>query len=256
MIEITNLSKKYKNAERFAVEDLSFTVNAGEIFGFVGPNGAGKSTAIKCMTGILPFEHGNIKIAGFDMAENPVEAKRNFGYVSDNHLTYESLTGKEYVNLMASLYGVSQKEKEEREEKLVNDFELTDAYNSKISSYSHGMKQKICIIAVLIHNPKVWILDEPLTGLDPKGAFTLKKLMREHADAGNCVFFSSHMLDIVEKICDRLAIVNKGKILSIGDFDEIKSKCADLSLEDYFLSVTDNSNNDVDFDSGVEVKHE
>lgn len=241
MLEITNLSKKYKSNDKYSIRDISFDVKEGEIFGFLGPNGAGKSTTIKCVTGILPYNEGNIKICGYDLQESPLKAKKEIGFVPDNHIMYESLTAIEYVDFIANIYGVGVNDKKQRADKLFEIFELTDASNKQISTFSHGMKQKISVIGALVHQPKLWILDEPMTGLDPKSSYTLKQLMREHCNEGNSVFFSSHMLDVVEKVCDRIAIVNKGELLEVGDLDTIKSNNK-ASLEDFFLSVTGNDN--------------
>lgn len=239
MLSISHLSKRYKNNDVYALSDVSFEVKEGEIFGFLGPNGAGKSTTIKCLTGILPYEEGCIKICGVDLKENAVQAKKNIGYVSDNHATYEKLTAREYIRFMADMYGVGVNDRKTRTEKLLELFELTNVYDKQISGYSHGMKQKICVIGALVHNPRLWVLDEPLTGLDPKSAHQLKELMREHCNQGNSVFFSSHVLEVVEKLCDRIAIINKGSILTVSDMDTLKQNAEELSLEDFFLSVTE-----------------
>lgn len=238
MIRINNLTKTYNKSDKKAVDNISFEVKDGEIFGFLGPNGAGKSTTIKCITGILPYEEGSIEVANYSLKDDVLKAKQNIGFVPDNHMVYDKLTGTEYVNFMADIYGVSDIERKERCERFAKLFDLTEAINNPIKSYSHGMKQKISVIGALIHNPKVWILDEPLTGLDPKSAYALKELMREHADAGNTVFFSSHVLDVVEKVCDRIAIINKGVLISVCTMEELKSRRADLSLEEFFLSIT------------------
>lgn len=241
MIEITNLTKRYNKSDKLAVNDLTLTVKAGEIFGFLGPNGAGKSTTIKCLTGILPFSDGHIKICGHDIKDEPLAAKNNIGFVPDNHATYEKLTGREYVNFMADIFNTPAEEKKQREERLIKDFDLEDAYDQQIKSYSHGMKQKICVIGALIHNPKVWVLDEPLTGLDPKSAFKLKELMRQHCDEGNTVFFSSHVLEVVEKVCDRVGIIANGQLIAVCTMAELKEKRKDLSLESFFLNITGES---------------
>lgn len=244
MITISNLSKKYKNSEAFAVKNLSLTVNDGEVFGFIGANGAGKSTTIKCITGILPYAEGEITIAGFDLAKDAISAKKNIGYVSDNHSVYDKLTGRQYVNFLADVYGVSKDLRDKRLESLATRFDLQDKLDNSIKSYSHGMKQKICVIGALIHEPKVWILDEPLTGLDPKSARELKQLMREHCDKGNVVFFSSHVLEVVEKLCDRIAIIKNGEIIASFTMNELEEKQAGKSLEDFFLEITaDNAQN-------------
>lgn len=238
MLSITNLSKTYKGNTLPAVSDISFEVKRGEIFGFLGPNGAGKSTTIKCIMGILPFEHGCITINGVDIKANPIAAKANIGYVPDNHVIYDKLTGLEYANFMADIYGVSSEDRKQRIEELAETFQLTEALNKPINSYSHGMKQKICVIGALVHKPKLWVLDEPMMGLDPKSSYELKQLMRKHCDEGNCVCFSSHMLEIVEKICDRVAIIDKGRLIAVKTVDEIKESRQDGSLEEFFLSVT------------------
>ena len=239
MIKINSLSKMYKNADRFAVKNLSLIVNDGEVFGFIGANGAGKSTTIKCITGILPYNDGSIEIAGYDMAKDSISAKKNIGYVSDNHSVYDKLTGREYVNFLANIYGVSKQDRDQRLNDLSIRFDLQDKLDSPIKSYSHGMKQKICVIGALIHEPKVWILDEPLTGLDPKSAKELKGLMREHCEKGNVVFFSSHVLEVVEKLCDRIAIIKDGEIIASFTMEEKKKKQQGKSLEDIFLELTD-----------------
>lgn len=238
MLSITNLSKTYKGNAIPAVSDISFEVKKGEIFGFLGPNGAGKSTTIKCIMGILPYENGCITIDGIDIKANPIAAKANIGYVPDNHVIYDKLTGLEYVNFMADIYGVSSQDRKQRVEELAETFQLTEALAKPISSYSHGMKQKICVIGALVHKPKLWVLDEPMMGLDPKSSYELKQLMRKHCDEGNCVCFSSHMLEIVEKICDRVAIIDKGRLIAVKTVEEIKESRQDGSLEEFFLSVT------------------
>lgn len=238
MIKINNLSKTYGKSGKMAVGNITLEVNPGEIFGFLGPNGAGKSTTIKCLTGIIPYEHGSISVCGYDVNDDPILAKRCMGFVPDNHMVYDRLTGREYANFMADIYDVSVKDRKDRLEKLAKIFELTSAIDNPINSYSHGMKQKISVIGALIHDPKVWILDEPLTGLDPRSAYQLKELMREHVKKGNTVFFSSHVLDVVEKLCDRIAIISKGQIITICTMDELNEKCAGMSLEEFFLTVT------------------
>lgn len=250
MITISNLSKKYKSADTYAVKNLSLTVQDGEVFGFIGANGAGKSTTIKCITGILPFVEGKIEIAGFDLAKDPISAKKNIGYVSDNHSVYDKLTGRQYVNFLADVYGVTKELRDTRLNELATRFELQDKLDNPIKSYSHGMKQKICVIGALIHEPKVWVLDEPLTGLDPKSARELKGLMREHCEKGNVVFFSSHVLEVVEKLCDRVAIIKNGEIIASFSMDELEKQQEGKSLEDFFLEITadgvNNENQQVD----------
>lgn len=244
MIEINNLTKRYANSSVKAVDGVSMKIEGGEIFGFLGPNGAGKSTTIKCLTGILPYEEGNIRICGFDLKENPIEAKRNIGYVADEHILYDALTGLQYINFIADVYGVGVEERKERTEKYAALFDMSEKLDDKINSYSHGMKQKISVIATLVHQPDVWVLDEPLTGLDPKSSYQLKQLMIEHAAAGKCVFFSSHVLEVVEKLCTKVGIINKGKIITVCDIKDLQEKRSDLSLEEFFLSLTGVKEND------------
>ena len=237
MIRLTHVSKTYAKSDVKAVDDLSLEIKDSEIFGFLGPNGAGKSTTIKMITGILTPSEGTIEVGGVNIAENPIAAKQQIGFVPDNHETYETLKGVEYLKFIGTMYGVSGDILVERINHYSELFGMTDALPNLISSYSHGMKQKIMVIAALVHQPKVWILDEPLTGLDPQSAFKLKQLMREHADNGNTVFFSSHVIDVVEKVCDRIAIIDHGKIVAVDTLDSIRNN-PDVSLEDIFLTVT------------------
>lgn len=238
MLRIEHLTKSYANNSVKAVDDLSLELKAGEIFGFLGPNGAGKTTTIKAITGILPFESGSVHIAGHNIVTDSIAAKSSFGYVSDSHILYDKLTGREYIDFMADIYGVSLELRKQRAEALLDKFQLKDAFDQPIKSYSHGMKQKINVIGALIHNPKLWILDEPMTGLDPQSSFELKNLMREHCKEGNTVFFSTHVLEVAEKLCDRVGIIYKGKLLTVGSLEEIKAQSHDGSLEEFFLSVT------------------
>lgn len=215
---------------------MSLEVKKGEVFGFLGPNGAGKSTVIKLLTGILNLDDGHIKIDEFDLKSDPINAKKQIGYVPDNHAVYEKLTGMEYLNFVADVFNISLGDRKTKINDLLEKFSLTKDANNQISTYSHGMKQKISVIAALLHNPKLWVLDEPLTGLDPQSAFILKEMMKDHAKAGNTVFFSSHVLDVVEKLCDRIAIIDKGKIVAIGTLKDLKQ--GGNSLEQYFLALT------------------
>lgn len=240
MLKINNLTKTYSKNAVPAVNNLSLEVKPGEIFGFIGPNGAGKSTTIKCATGILSYDDGNIRIGGIDLKSSPIEAKRLIGYVSDDHATYERLTGAEYVNFMANVYDVPESERTARLDKYLEIFDLTSAINDQIKSYSHGMKQKLNVIGALIHEPELWILDEPLTGLDPKSAYNLKNLMREYANEGKSVFFSSHVLDVVEKVCDRVGIIDKGNLITVCSVSELHESGLSSSLEDLFLQITSN----------------
>lgn len=243
MIRLTNVSKSYAKSAVKAVDDISLDINDGEIFGFLGPNGAGKSTTIKMLTGILRPDSGTIEVGGIDIARDSIAAKNIIGFVPDNHELYDTLKGTEYLSFVGEMYGVSNKLLVERTEKYADMFKMTNELGSFIGSYSHGMKQKLMIIAALVHEPKVWILDEPLTGLDPQSAYQLKTAMRAHADEGNTVFFSSHVIDVVEKVCDRIAIIDKGRIVAVDTLDNIRRN-PDTSLEEIFLSATaaDNGN--------------
>jgi ABC-2 type transport system ATP-binding protein len=209
---LKNFSKKYKNKDHYAVKNANLEINGGEIFGFLGPNGAGKSTIIKSIVGIQPITDGSINVCGYDVDKQSVQAKKLIGFVPDHYALYEKLTGREYINYIADLYGVSKEDRDNRIKKYVKLFELEIAFDNQMRTYSHGMKQKIAIMSALVHNPKVWILDEPLTGLDPNSIYQVKECMKEHAKMGNIVFFSSHIIDVVERICDRIAIIKKGEI--------------------------------------------
>jgi ABC-2 type transport system ATP-binding protein len=238
MIELTGVTKSYNGTAK-AVDHVDLTVPKGEIFGFLGPNGAGKTTTIKMIAGIIRADQGHITINGKDIATDALEAKRQFGYVPDSPDLFLRLKGLEYVSFMADIYKVPQEVRKERILKLAERFDMTEALGDAIQSYSHGMRQKIVIMGVLIHNPAVWILDEPLTGLDPKSSYTLKEMMREHADSGKTVFFSTHVLEVAEKLCDRVAIINKGKIIFCGTFPEMQAHFqSNVSLESLFLELT------------------
>lgn len=238
MIEFKNVSKSYKKGVK-AVDGLDLVVNDGEIFGFLGPNGAGKSTSIRMLTGILGIDEGKILLDGIDITKDPIRAKQTFGYVADDPDQFLALKGIEYLNFMADIYQV--KDRREVIEDLTKRFEIADALNSRIESYSHGMRQKIIICGCLLHDPHNWILDEPMTGLDPRSSFDLKERMRKHADEGKCVFFSTHVLDVAEKICDRVGIINKGKLLFVGTLNEMRQSFSqDSSLEQLFLEITEN----------------
>ena len=235
-LKVNNLFKLYHNAKYISARNVTFEVSPGEIFGFLGINGAGKSTTIKCVTGIIPFTAGHIEICGHDIKEDPYNAKRNFGFVPDNHAVYDKLTGAEYVNYLADLYHVPTEKRKERFEFLCQKFNIGHAVNNQIMSYSHGMKQKISIIGALIHEPKLWILDEPMVGLDPQSIFEVKEYMKEYAKAGNSVLFSSHNLDTVEKLCDRAMIIHGGRVIGQADLKEYRAK--GKSLEDEFITMT------------------
>jgi ABC-2 type transport system ATP-binding protein len=235
MLKISHFSKTYGKSSVKAVDDLSLELKPGEIVAFLGHNGAGKSTTIKSIVGILPFEEGKIEICGYDLRLNPMKAKMNIGYVPDNHAVYERLTGREYINHIADLYGVSEADVAVRTADFAEKFSMAKFLDNQIKSYSHGMKQKITVMAALIHNPKLWVLDEPIMGLDPKSAYQVKEYMKEHARKGNTVFFSSHILDVVEKIADRVAIIKKGKLQGIYDVKQLLSEHD--NLEELFMSI-------------------
>ena len=238
MINIKNVSKEYVEGIK-AVDNLSIHIRPGEIYGFIGPNGAGKSTTIKMITGITDYSEGEITINGVSSKEE-LESKLQFGYVSDSPDMFLKLKGVEYLNFLATIYNVSKEDSKQRIIELAEKFELTSALGDKIQTYSHGMRQKIMVMGALIHEPKVWILDEPLTGLDPKSSFMLKEMMKEHARKGNSVFFSTHVLEVAEKLCDRIGIINKGKLVYEGTMEEIKETYPNLSLEEIFLGITKN----------------
>lgn len=240
MIEIKNISKSYNKGSIKAVDNLNLNVNKGEIFGFLGPNGAGKTTTIKMIVGLLNPDSGNISINGFDNRQKPIDAKKHIGYVPDNPDLYDRLTGTEYLNFMADVYQVPAAQRKERISYYLDMFDLKDAAADLIKSYSHGMKQKIALTGALVHNPSVWILDEPMVGLDPKSAHLLKGEMREHCDKGNTVFFSTHILEVAEKLCDRIGIIHKGKLIAIGTMDELRQGDKKDSLENIFLELTEN----------------
>lgn len=234
MIKIKNFSKKYGHSEKYAVKDFSLEVKKGEVFGFLGHNGAGKSTTIKSLVGIQSITEGEMEICGYSIKTQPLEAKLQIGYVSDNHALYEKLTGREYIQYVCDLYKVDYSLRDERLDKLLEKFNLSFAIDQEIKSYSHGMKQKLVVVAALIHEPPVWILDEPLTGLDPTSSYQIKESMREHANKGNIVFFSSHVIEVVEKICDKIAIITNGKLQGIYDMEEVRKN--NISLEELYMS--------------------
>ena len=236
-IKVKNLNKKY---EGFELKNISFEIPEGSIVGLIGENGAGKTTTIKMITGILNPDEGDIFIDGKSIQKEPLEAKKNFGFVPDSPDMFLKLKGIEYLNFLADIYEVPNEKRKERIEILTKKFEIYNDLNSEIQSYSHGMRQKIVICGVLLNNPKNWILDEPMTGLDPKSSYDLKEMMREHAKMGNTVFFSTHILEVAEKLCDRVGIINKGKLVFVGTFEEMKDKFKEnASLEQLFLEITD-----------------
>ena len=232
MLQIKNLTKSYGNVK--AVDDLSLEIRPGEICGFIGHNGAGKTTTIKCICGILPFEKGDIKVNGISVREDPLKCKKILSYIPDNPDIYEFMTGIQYLNFIADIYGVDSSVRQERIHRIADQLELTKDLNQSVGAYSHGMKQKVAIISALIHDPKLIIMDEPFVGLDPTASYQLKQLMREHCNQGGSIFFSTHVLDVAEKLCDQVAIIKNGKLIRNGTMDEVKG---DSSLESVFLEL-------------------
>ena len=239
---LRNFSKRYGSNKHYSVNNVSFEVKGGEIFGFLGPNGAGKSTIIKSVVGIQTITSGSIEICGYDVEKQPVAAKMNTAFVPDHYALYENLTGREYINYIADLFEVSKKDRDEFIDKYVEVFQLTGAFDNQMKTYSHGMKQKITIMSALVHNPKVWILDEPLTGLDPTSIHEVKECMKEHAAKGNIVFFSSHIIDVVEKLCDKIAIIKKGQLRAYTSMQELNEK--GIELEKYYLDIIYDGNDE------------
>ena len=236
---LNNFSKRYSTSDIYAVKDANLEIEGGQIFGFLGPNGAGKSTIIKSIVGIQTITSGSIEVCGYDVEKQSVGAKMQLGFVPDHYALYENLTGREYVNYIADLYNVSEKDRTERINEYVDRFCLHQAFDNKIKTYSHGMKQKITIMSALVHNPKLWILDEPLTGLDPESIFQVKECMKLHAKKGNIVFFSSHLIDVVESVCDKIAIIKKGKVLCSKTVKEIVD--SGVTLENFYMNMIDTS---------------
>ena len=232
---LDNFCKRYGLNKHYSAKNVCLSVKGGEVFGFLGPNGAGKSTCIKSIVGIQPITDGHISVCGYDVKTQPVGAKSLIGFVPDHYALYENLTGREYLNYIADIYDVSKEDRNERISRYVERFELKDSIDNKIKTYSHGMKQKVTIISALVHDPKVWILDEPLTGLDPTSIYQVKECMREHAAKGNIVFFSSHLIDIVEKLCDRIAIIKHGEIQATTTVKEIEA--GGQTLEEFYLKI-------------------
>lgn len=239
MLNIKNLSKTYGKANFKAVDDMSLEVNDGEIFGFLGPNGAGKTTTIKMIVGLLQPDAGSIEVEGINVWDNPYEAKKMISYVPDNPQIYTKLKGIEYLNFIADVYKVSKKERNERINKYASVFEIQSALTDIIESYSHGMQQKLVLTAALLHEPELMVLDEPMVGLDPKSSFALKEIMKQYCEMGKSIFFSTHVLEVAERICDRVAIINKGKLIAQGTVAELRAKLGeDDSLEEIFLEIT------------------
>ena len=234
MLEIRNLTKQYGDVK--AVDDLSLSIAPGEIYGFIGHNGAGKTTTLKAVSGILDFEKGEIHIGGVSVKEHPIETKKEIAYIPDNPDLYDFMTGIGYLNFIADIYGVSAETRQKRIREYGDAFELTESLAQPISAYSHGMKQKLAVISALLHDPKLVIMDEPFVGLDPKAAHILKELMRGICDRGGAIFFSTHVLDVAEKLSDKLAIIKSGKLVKCGTMEEVKG---DSSLESVFLELED-----------------
>ena len=234
MLYIQYLTKRY--GEKKAVDDLSLHIAPGEIYGFIGHNGAGKTTTLKAVVGILPFEEGEITINGVSVKTDPLTCKRQLAYIPDNPDLYDYMTGSKYLNFIADIFGVGAEERQERIRKYADLFELTDDLAQPIAAYSHGMKQKLAIISAWLHQPKLIIMDEPFVGLDPKASHTLKGMMREVCDQGGAIFFSTHVLEVAEKLCDKVAIIKGGRLIRAGTMEEVKG---DDSLEEVFLELED-----------------
>ncbi len=234
MLRIEHLTKRYD--EYKAVDDLSLHIESGEIYGFIGHNGAGKTTTLKSIVGILPFDEGEIYIDGQSIKNNPLECKEKMAYIPDNPDLYEYLSGIQYLNFVADVYKVSKEDRETRIKKYADMLELTDDLAQPISAYSHGMKQKLAVISAFIHNPKLIIMDEPFVGLDPKASHLLKQMMRDVCDQGGAIFFSTHVLEVAEKLCDRIAIIKKGKLIVSGRTEDVTHND---SLEEVFLELED-----------------
>lgn len=233
MLEIKNYSKSYDGGKK-AADNVTLTVESGDIYGFIGHNGAGKSTTIRAVVGVLDFDEGEILIDGHSVKDEPMECKKITAYIPDNPDLYENLTGIQYLNFVADVFDISAKDREEKIKKYADLFEITDALGDQIASYSHGMKQKVAIISALIHDPKLLVLDEPFVGLDPKATFTLKEIMHEMCDRGTAIFFSTHVLDVAEKLCNKVAIIKQGKIIAAGTMEKLTEG---HSLEEVFLEA-------------------
>ncbi len=240
MLSIRNVSKSYQKGAIKAVDDLSLEVPAGEIHGFLGPNGAGKTTTMKMVVGLLRPDKGTITVDGVDVRTSPVEAKRRIGYVPDYPELYEKLTGLEYLNFIGDVFGVPTDVRRRRVGEFLEMFELRDAVRDIVQSFSHGMKQKLAVIAAVLPDPSLLILDEPMTGLDPKSAALFKELMRQRCDQGKAVFFSTHILDVAERVCDRIGIINHGRLIAQGTLEQLRKTAAgEHTLEEIFLDLTE-----------------
>ncbi|NLK43150.1 MAG: ABC transporter ATP-binding protein [Tissierellia bacterium] len=240
MLRLNNISKTYGKGTIKAVDNVNLDIKKGEIFGFLGPNGAGKTTTIKMIVGLLKPDEGTITLDNVNVWEEPLKAKSMISFVPDNPEIYDRLKGIEYLNFIADMYGVSKEERRKKMDYYLELFNIKDAVGDIIASYSHGMKQKIVLTSALLNDPKLFILDEPMVGLDPKSAFNLKEVMRKMCDEGKTVFFSTHVLEVAEKLCDRIAIINKGKIIALGTMEELRSNAErSQSLENIFLELTE-----------------
>ena len=233
MLEIKNISKTYRKSNVKAIDNVSLEIEEGDIYGFIGPNGSGKSTTIKCITGIHKYDEGEILLDGISVKDNPLACKQTVAYVPDNPDVYETLSGIDYINFICDVYGVGE-ERKETINKYAEMFNIKDQLTDQIKSYSHGMKQKVVLIAALAHKPKLLVLDEPFVGLDPKASFDLKEVMKELCSTGTMIFFSSHVLEVVEKLCNKIAIIKGGKIIASGNTEDVKG---DTSLENVFLEL-------------------
>ncbi len=239
MINIKNVSKSYNGGKTYSVKDLSLEIKDGEIFGLLGPNGAGKSTTLNMLVGVLDPTQGSIEIDGIDISKNPMEAKRRLCYVGDSPDHLLRLKGREYLQFIADIYGVPNEERASRVQQLAENYDMAEVLDNQLRSYSHGMRQKMMVMGALLPNPDVWILDEPMTGLDPKASWILKQSMRKHADAGKTVLFSTHVLDVAEKVVDRVGIIAHGKLLFVGTVEEMREHFRNnASLEEMFLELT------------------
>lgn len=239
MLQVINFSKRYAKNKNYSARNINFSVPTGKIVGLVGSNGAGKTTIIKSIIGVLPFTEGTITVGGFDVAKQSDKAKRLIGYVPDDHTVYDKLTGREYINYIGSLYGATKKQKQYAVTELAQRFEIAHALDLQIAGYSHGMKQKICILGALVHSPKLWILDEPMVGLDHQTMMSLCNFIRGYADGEHSVLFSSHNLEVVSKICDQVVFIKKGELINVVDLTEEK----DFDLDRYYMEVNEVKDN-------------
>lgn len=240
MLQIQNLTKTYPGGKT-AVKNLSLTVENGDLYGFIGHNGAGKTTTIKSVVGLLPFDSGNITIDGHSVTAEPLLCKSMIAYIPDTPELYDSITGMQYLNFVADIYKVSKEDRSQRIEKYARMLEIAGDLNNQIASFSHGMKQKLSFIAAFVHEPKLLILDEPFVGLDPRAAFSVKTVMKEFCDQGNAIFFSTHVLEVAEKLCNKIAIIKNGELIASGDTQSVKGN---QSLEEVFLELTEEEKED------------